>query len=123
MSSVIVYRNEVSHRWRQRTLLRFFDEGKVTRDAICDADFLLLTAAVYHGQPVGRACPVCESDELREVRWIYGDQLGRRSGTARSDEEIARIATEKPGLTVHLVEVCTRCKWNHLLNSATAEGA
>ena len=114
-------RKEVSHRWERRMLLRAWRQGEVDRDSICDADFLLVEASKYHGYPAERACPVCEGETLREVNWIYGDRLGKRSNTARREEEIVRIVDEVGPVTVHLVEVCTRCRWNHLLETGTVE--
>ena len=119
----VVYRNEVSHRFARAELLRRWRAGDVSRDEVCDADFLLLTAAEYHGRPAGRPCPVCGSEDLRIVQWIHGEQLGRMAGTARSDEEIARIVAAGKDATVHTVEVCPRCRWNYLLNAVTATTA
>ena len=119
----VVYRNEVSHRFARAELLRRWRAGDVSRDEVCDADFLLLTAAEYHGRPAGRPCPVCGSEDLRIVQWIHGEQLGRMDGTARSDEEIARIVAAGKDATVHTVEVCPRCRWNHLLTAVTATTA
>ncbi len=104
-------------------LLSRWRRGAVTRDEICDADFLLVTAARYHGVPAGMPCPICESDDLRVVQWIHGEQLGRMSGTARSTEEIEQIAETGREMTVHTVEVCPACKWNHLLKAVTAAAA
>lgn len=128
---MIAYRNVVSHRWTRAMTLRKLRAGHLRRADVCDADFLLLTAATYHGQRQDRACPVCGADKLYEVRWIYGDTLGTRSGTARTEAEIDRIVTELSGqrvpagkdgqVTVHLVEVCRGCRWNHLLTAAVAE--
>lgn len=130
---MIAYRNLVSHRWARAMVLRQLDAGHLKRESVCDADFLLVTAAAYHGARQERPCPVCGGDELYEVRWIYGDTLGPRSGTARKEDEIARIVAElktqhvpkgKDGeVMVHLVEVCRGCRWNHLLTAAVAENA
>lgn len=128
---MIAYRNEVSHRWTRAMTLRQLRAGHTRAADVCDADFLLVTAAKYHGYRVERPCPVCDREELWEVRWIYGDTLGNRSGTARKESEIAGIVAELDGVrvpkgkdgtvAVHLVEVCTACRWNHLLTTATAE--
>ncbi|MGD7002640.1 DUF5318 family protein [Corynebacterium halotolerans] len=117
---MVVYRNEVSHQWEKYHLLEQWRAGTVTRDEVCDADFLLVTAARYHGRSAGRDCPVCGSEQLREVEWIHGDSLGRMAGTARSVAEIERIAASGQVLTVHTVEVCPVCRWNHLLRAVTA---
>ena len=65
-----------------------------------------------------KACPVC-GQGLRLTHWVYGDALGRRSGSARREREIADIAAEGLEFTVHDVEVCPACRWNHLLRAAT----
>lgn len=128
---MITYSHEVSHRWARAMILRQMDTGHVRSADICDADFLLVTAATYHGDPAGHPCPVCHGENLRIVRWIYGDMLGPRSGTARSESEIDSIVAELAGqgvpkgkdgeVTVHVVEVCPACRWNHLLTTAVAK--
>lgn len=128
---MINYRNEISHRWARAMVLRQLESGHVRASELCDADFLLVTAATYHGRETTRPCPVCGKDSVREVRWIYGDTLGPRSGTARSEEEIGSIVEELAGqrvprgkdgeVAVHVVEVCPTCRWNHLLTTAVAE--
>lgn len=120
---MIQYRYEVSHQWQRRTLLQRFRAGQVPREELCDADFLLVTAARFHGQRAGSPCPVCGAEELRVVRWVHGEDLGRRSGTARNEEEIAALVAERGEVTVHTVEVCPECRWNHLVSSATATAA
>lgn len=117
---MIHYRYEVSHQWQRRTLLQRFRSGQVPREELCDADFLLVTAARFHGRGAQRPCPVCGGDQLRVVRWVHGEELGRRSGTARNEEEIAALVRERGEVTVHTVEVCPECRWNHLVSSATA---
>ncbi|WP_394281278.1 DUF5318 family protein [Corynebacterium sp.] len=111
---MIKFSQQISHEWERRNLLRHVHAGRVPRDNVCDADFLLITAAQFHGRSSSRACPICEG-EMRNVKWIYSEKLGRRSGTARNDEEIAEITAEIGELTVHTVEVCPTCHWNHLL--------
>lgn len=118
---MIVYKHEVSHEWQRRTTLREFKEGQLLNDEVLDADFLLRTAAEIHGEPAGRPCPVCESDALRVVKWVHDEKLGRRTNTARSDEEIARLVGEVGPITVHFVEVCPRCRWNFLLKEVLAD--
>lgn len=120
---MVVYRNEVSHQWARHRLLEQWRSGAVAKDAVCDASFLLVTAARFHGHPAGKTCPVCESDELRLVFWVFGDSLGKASNTARNKEEIAAFAESGHDVTVHTVEVCTACRWNHLLMANTVSAA
>ncbi len=113
----------VSHEWERAATLRDLRAGRLRREDVCDADFLLRAAAEYHGFDSDRPCPVC-SEPLRLTYWIYGDGLGRRAGSARQPWEIAQIADELRArgeeFTVHKVEVCPNCRWNHLLEAATA---
>ena len=87
------YTHELSHEWERRTTLRDFQAGLVLIDAICDADFLLKAAAEHHGADSDRPCPICEST-MQVVTWVHGERLGRRSNTARSEEEIDRLVAE-----------------------------
>ncbi|WP_288832631.1 DUF5318 family protein [uncultured Corynebacterium sp.] len=116
---MFAYSREISHEWQRRTTLREYARGRVPADALCDADFLLRAAAEFHGAPSPRPCPICGS-EMRDVSWVYGDALGRRSGTARDDSEIDALVAEVGPITVHVVEVCLHCRWNHLLREMTA---
>lgn len=120
MAGDVRYTEVVSHEWERAATLRDLRAGRVLRDDLCDADFLLRAAAEHHGEPAPRRCPVCESADLKLTRWVYGDELGRRAGSARSEEEIADLVAEGLEFTVHLVEVCRACRWNFLLCTATA---
>lgn len=113
------FEHEVSHEWQRRSALRALHLGHARIDDYCDADFLLRAAAEHHGTDSPRPCPVC-GETMRNVKWVYSEKLGRRTGTARSDEEIARLVGEVGPITVHIVEVCPHCKWNHLLKEVTA---
>jgi len=119
LSVMFRFEGEVSHEWERRAVLRDFQAGRVQREELCDADFLLKAAGRHHGVDSARPCPICEA-VMRDVLWIYGDNVGRRSGTARSIDEIDGIVAEVGPVTVHRVEVCERCGWNHLLTESQA---
>ena len=119
MARMFTYEHEVSHEWRRRQTLRELKMGRVPMRDVCDADFLLRAAAQHHGEDSARPCSVC-GGAMRNVRWVYSEKLGRRTGTARSEDEIDRLAHEVGPLTVNVVEVCPVCKWNHLLQEVTA---
>lgn len=109
----------VSHRLSRARLIQDYKAGLVSREAVQDADFLLLAAADFHGYPSPTACPICGEKEMRTVYWVYGDELKSRAGTARSLEEIDAFAAEGLTFDLHEVEVCTSCKWNYLLRTST----
>lgn len=115
----VAYKHKVSHEWERAATLRELRAGRITQESVCDADFLLRAAATHHGVDATRACPIC-GDALRNTRWVYGETLGRRAGSARSEQEIAEFVAEGLEFTVHTVEVCIGCRWNHLLSSEVA---
>lgn len=98
---------------KRATLLALF-RGVV--DA-CDADPYLMRAAKYHGAKVERRCPVCKKDELVEIKYVFGDQLGQYSGRIKTDDELGEMEDEFGEFRVYTVEVCRGCSWNHLCHS------
>ncbi|WP_297006406.1 DUF5318 family protein [uncultured Corynebacterium sp.] len=108
--------HSVDHDLDRRRTLRALARGEITRAAVCDATREVRATAEVLGVPAGPACPVCGAD-LRETQWIHGTAIGEKSGTARSLAEIRQLLSVlRAGeeVTVHTVEVCLRCGWNHL---------
>lgn len=83
----------------------------------CDADPYLMRAAKWHGEKVGRSCPVCKKNELVELRYAFGEQLGQYSGRIKNVKELTQMESEFGEFRVYLVEVCRGCSWNHLCAS------
>ena len=98
---------------KRATLLALF-RGVV--DA-CDADPYLMRAAKFHGEKANRRCPVCKKDELVEIKYVFGDQLGQYSGRIKTDDELVEMEKEYGEFRVYTVEVCRGCSWNHLCHS------
>lgn len=84
---------------------------------MCDANPYLLRAAKFHGKPSSVICPICRKEQLTLVSWVFGDQLGAVSGSARTAEELVLLAARYDEFSVHVVEVCRTCSWNHLVKS------
>ncbi|WP_026316551.1 DUF5318 domain-containing protein [Actinokineospora enzanensis] len=110
-------RQMVDYALQRRSLLAEVHAGRVGTDEVCDANPYLLRAAKFHGLPTEVACPVCRKEHLTHVSWVYGDELKHASGSARTPEELARMATMFAEFTVYTVEVCRTCSWNHLVQS------
>lgn len=108
----------VSHRLERARALAQYRGGQVRKEMLCDAPFVLIAASEFHGQAADYPCPICEGENVRVVYWIYGDELGKISSSARSVEEIDALASKGLSFTVHTVEVCPDCRWNHLLSEA-----
>ncbi len=99
----------------KRAVLRDFRKGLLNLTDICDAHPELLRAARNIGVKIERNCPVCRHESLREVRYVYGDQLKHLSGRPVYpngwDEELQNDYDE---FRCYSIEVCLDCSWNHL---------
>lgn len=83
----------------------------------CDAEPILVTSALNHGEPTDADCPVCASDRMVTLNYIFGDQLGQYSGRIKSTPELEELQNEFGEFKVRVVEVCPDCGWNHLVMS------
>ncbi len=91
--------------------------ARLARMEACDADPMLLRAAKYHGELAKVPCPVCSSDELVNLQYVFGDQLGQYSGRIKRTAELEEMAHEFGEFKVVVVEVCQHCHWNHMILS------
>lgn len=116
-----VRRDVVDHALARRALLRsLFGGGLFTTTSsydVCDASVFLVRAAQAYGVVTDRTCPICRREQLQEVSWVYGDDIGDCSGSARSAAQLAALDRAYPDFAVHEVEVCAGCRWNHLVRS------
>jgi len=110
-------RQVVDYALQRRALLAEVYSGRVGTTEVCDASPYLLRAAKFHGQPSDVTCPVCRKEPLTLVSWVYGDELKHASGSARTPEELLRMAAIFDEFRVYAVEVCRTCGWNHLVRS------
>ncbi|WP_344779967.1 DUF5318 family protein [Gordonia caeni] len=115
-----MHRRVVDYALAKRSKLAEVRAGRVSVDEVCDADPYLLRAAQFHGLGSEQACPVCRKEQVTLVSWIFGKSLGRASGSARTPAEITRLAARTGEFSVHVVEVCRTCRWNHLIRSYVA---
>lgn len=88
----------------------------LTRAEACDADPLLIRAALHHGEDHPDPCPVCGS-RMVTLHYTFGTQLGQYSGRIKSTEELDAMQFEYGEFKVVVVEVCTDCGWNHMIRS------
>lgn len=102
---------------RRAKLSTLFNGGATHMDDVCDADRYTLLAAKHHGEPAGRACPVCRKHELVLLSYVFGDELGQYSGRIKSRKDIEQMAHEHGEIRIYVLEVCKSCSWNHLVES------
>lgn len=91
--------------------------GRMARREACDADPMLLRAAKHHGESNGDTCPVCDSRDFTQLRYVFGDQLGQYSGRIKRTAELEEMAHEFGEFKVVVVEVCLNCSWNFMIMS------
>lgn len=115
--TVRLQRQLVDFALRRKSLLADVYAGRVGVGEVCDADPYLLRAAKFHGRPTEIRCPICRKEQLTVVSWVFGERLGQVSGSARGSDELVRMASACEEFTVHDVEVCRSCSWNHLVQS------
>jgi hypothetical protein len=81
---------------------------------VCDADRQLVDAATSFGIMLRDPCPVCAEDGLRLVAYGFGKGLpasGQVVGGQLNDHAMLGVRD----LSVCIVEVCTACRWNFLV--------
>ena len=115
--NVRLQRQVVDYALRRRSLLAEVYSGRTGVTEVCDANPYLLRAAKFHGKPSSVICPICRSEQLTLVSWVFGEHLGAVSGSARTAEELVLLTTRFSEFAVHVVEVCRTCSWNHLVKS------
>ncbi|RIV36391.1 DUF5318 domain-containing protein [Micromonospora radicis] len=108
-------RQVVDYSLRKRAALRELLAGRASTHDLCDASPYLKNAARFHGEPTDQRCPICRSENLTRVHYIYGDELKQSAGQARTLAELSVLAMTLREFQVFVVEVCLGCDWNHLV--------
>ncbi len=112
-------REEINYALQRRNTLQALrrPQRTMSRQEVCDADPLLLRAALHHGEEHPDPCPICAKPRMVTLSYTFGDQLGQYSGRIKSTEELDRMQAEVGEFNVRVVEVCLECGWNHLIHS------
>ena len=112
-------RQVMSHALQRRHALEQMrrPDRSFTEDGPCDADPLLVRAALHHGEESDVECPVCGSDRMLNLNYTFGDQLGQYSGRIKSTAELDAMQNEFGEFKVCVVEVCHECGWNHMIET------
>lgn len=100
---------------QRNILISRLKKGHIRILDVCDANPELLRAAKNLGKPSGENCPVCDEAALVFVTYGFGSRLPK-GGLAISDQnELQLILRRVSDLSLYEVEVCTLCRWNHLV--------
>ncbi len=99
---------------RDRTILAY-KSGEATRSEVCDAQSELMRNAVNCGVPSAQRCPICSSNAMVELLYVFGPRLPAGGRCIVTNKDLDRIRRWDGKFTAYDVEVCTECKWNHLI--------
>lgn len=111
----------VDYSLARRSVLGAVRKGLIGTTDVCDAHPELLRAARNIGLDDPRACPICSHESLKNVRYVYGEELKRNNGRVVYPREwLAELAAAHDQFTCYVVEVCIDCSWNHLVRSFMA---
>lgn len=108
----------IDYRLARRQLLRRVRSGEVALRDVCDAHRELLRVAVNHSRKATVPCPVCGESKLRLVSYVFAPRLpagGRVVENSADHDRLARRYGGRPNARTYTVEVCTACRWNHLI--------
>ncbi len=105
----------IDYRFARRQLLFSYRAGELARADVCDAQAELMRVALNCSQASTVKCPICEESTLRLVRYVFGARLPAGGRVVNSRAELRKLASRRGDRRCFTVEVCTACRWNHLL--------
>ena len=108
---------QIDYRLSRRHTVAEFRRGRLSRDDVCDAQAELLRAARNVGRVVDEDCPICEESPLVLISFAFGPRLPAHGRCIDGARELARLSRRRDESTCYVVEVCTECRWNHLVRT------
>jgi len=105
----------VEYRLLRDGVARAVRAGKVSREDVCDAHPELLRAATNIGRSTGEPCPVCDAEPTKEVTYVFGAKLPPGGTCPGTKAELNRLLRREEAVQAYSVEVCTSCKFHHLI--------
>jgi hypothetical protein len=104
----------------RESIVREFRRGRLSRLDVCDAQPELIRVASNLGRPTEVECPICADSKLVHVTFAFGPRLPPSGMPIASPAEFAKIAGARSEIVCYIVEVCTGCRWNHLVRTLAA---
>jgi len=106
----------------RHALLSRIAAGILRREDICDAHPELVRAATNIGRKTGEQCPICDENELVEVTYVFGARLPAGGTCPLTRTELLKLERREEPVQCYAVEVCTSCKFHHLVRKWRAGG-
>ena len=111
---------QIEYRLARDVAVREYQRGRLSRLDICDAQPELLRVAANLGRATEVDCPICEETKLVYVSFAFGPRLPPSGRALGSLAELNTLARSGDDVAFYVVEVCTECRWNHLLRMFSA---
>ncbi|MHB1508297.1 MAG: DUF5318 family protein [Acidimicrobiales bacterium] len=108
----------IEYRLMRESVVSQYRRGRLGRLDVCDAQPELLRVARNVGRETTTTCPICADAKLVHVSFAFGPRLPS-SGRALVPGEIVELTRNEGEFACYVVEVCTKCCWNHLLRMFT----
>jgi len=105
---------EVDYRLARQHLISEFRKGRLAQHVVCDAHPELIRAARECSQPTREDCPICETEKLVLVSYVFGPRLPSFGRCITSAKELKDLSKRSGEFSCYVVEVCPSCAWNHL---------
>jgi len=115
----------VDYRLARRNVISEYRRGRLAVRDVCDAHPELRRAAEGYSRPSDEVCPICETVDLVHVSYVFGPGLPASGRVIAGPDELARVLrpTGKRPFMCYVVEVCTGCAWNHLVEVQSLSGS
>ena len=107
----------VDYRLARNAIVKEYRRGRLRKIDVCDAQAELLRNAAYCGRPAPEPCPICETDSMVLVTYVFGDRMPASGRCILKGEELAKLDRAVEERYAYVVEVCGGCSWNHLVRS------
>jgi hypothetical protein len=108
---------EIDYRLERQRILAAYRSGAQSTLQVCDAQDELARNAEHCGTASPEPCPICDAATLVHVTYVFGARLPSSGRCMTSVGEMQRLARRRTTYTAYVVEVCTECRWNHLVRS------
>ena len=112
----------VEYRLVRDAKARAVRSGRMSAEDVCDAHPELLRAAKNIGRPTKERCPVCNDAVTVEVTYVFGAKLPAGGTCPGTPAELKALLRREEAVQAYSVEVCTACKFHHLLRRYPGEG-
>ena len=106
----------------RHALVDEYRRGRLAQHEVCDAHPELRRAAEHISRKTSEICPICEDAFLVLVTYAFGPHLPKSGYAVEDRDDMDKVRRTTTECTCYVVEVCTGCGWNHLLQTFPVEG-